>query len=81
MRLHLTRPWAKVDRSSNASLQVNPDIIDPSYECGGTILRMWDPSDFEQFVSWPYSRIGYASLALQRTNSCIQSLNVGQKKF
>ena len=27
--------------------QLTADIMGPSYEGGGSILRMWDPSDFE----------------------------------
>ena len=29
------------------SWQITADIMGPSYEGGGTILRMWDASDFE----------------------------------
>jgi len=47
MQLHLTRPRAKANRSSNASLQVNADIVGPPYEGVGIILRKWIPSDFE----------------------------------
>ena len=35
------------DTESAQVKQITADIMGPSYEGGGTILRMWDASDFE----------------------------------